>query len=134
MSLHYVQFPSLHEEPLAIAARLQIPDEPSAPTPAVILLHGSAGPTARESGYAANLNARGIATLEPDLWAARGLAGGAEGRPRTVAEILPDLYGARQWLKAHPKIDGDRIGAMGFSFGGVACMLAATRTHNDRFA
>jgi dienelactone hydrolase len=131
-SLHYIAFPTLHETPLTLAARLRLP-EGAEKRPAVIILHGSAGPSGREGGYAKVLNEAGFATLEPDQWAARGLKGGAEGRPRTVAETLPDLYGARRFLAAHPGIDAARIGVMGFSFGGVASMLAATHAYNDRF-
>jgi dienelactone hydrolase len=101
--------------------------------PAVILLHGSAGPSEREGGYADLLNAADFVTLELDQWSPRGLAGGAEGRPRTVHETLPDLYGARAWLAAHPRVDPARIGVIGFSFGAVAAMLAATRARNDAF-
>ncbi len=54
-------------------------------------------------------------------------------RPKTVPETLPDLYGARAFLAARSDVDATRIGAMGFSFGGVMAMLAATRAHNDRF-
>jgi len=132
-TLHYVTFPSLHSAPLSIAARLRVPQDGSDRHPAVILLHGSAGPSGREGGYADVLNAAGFVTLEPDQWSARNLAGGAEGRPKTVIETLPDLYGARAFLATHPAVDPARIGAAGFSFGGVACMLAATRKHNDEF-
>jgi dienelactone hydrolase len=131
-SLHYVTFPSLHETPLTIAARLRVPAGRGR-FPAVLILHGSAGPSAREGGYADVLNAAGFVTLEPDQWAARGLKGGAEGRPKTMAETVPDVYGARAFLAAHPSVDAGRIGVMGFSFGGVASMLAATRAHNDQF-
>ena len=131
-SLHYVTFPSLHEAPLTIAARLRVPDHDGL-RPAVILLHGSAGPSEREGGYADVLNEAGFVTLEPDQWAARGLAGGAFGRPRTIHETLPDLYGARAWLASHGKVDPDRIGVAGFSFGAVAAMLAATHSQNDKF-
>lgn len=133
MSLHYVTFPSLHAAPLTIAARLQIP-EGTGPHPAVLILHGSAGPSGREGGYAKALMAAGFATLEPDQWSPRGLAGGAEGRPRSVIETLPDVYGAQKFLASHRLIDKQRIAVMGFSFGGVASMLAATHAHNDRFA
>jgi len=132
MSLHYVTFPSLQDPPLTFAARLQIPDG-AGPHPAVLILHGSAGPSGREGGYARALNNAGIATLEPDQWFPRRLAGGSQGRPRSVIETLPDVYGARKFLAAHPAIDGKRIGVMGFSFGGVASMLSATHAHNDRF-
>ena len=131
-SLHYVALPSLHTPPLTMAGRLRIP-EATGPHPAVILLHGSAGPSAREGGYAEPLNKAGFVTLELDQWSPRGLAGGAEGRPRTVQETLPDLYGARGWLAAHPKVDPARVGAVGFSFGAVAVMLAATRARNEPF-
>ncbi len=133
-ALHYIAFPSLHPQPLTIAARLRVPAGADTPLPAVVILHGSAGPSAREEGYANALNAKGIATLEPDQWAARGLAGGASGRPRTVVETLPDVFGAQRFLSAHPKIDAGRIAVMGFSFGGVATMLAATRAQSDKFS
>jgi dienelactone hydrolase len=131
-SLHYVAFPSLHEPPLAIAARFRVPDGPG-PHPAVIILHGSAGPSGREGGYAGPLNEAGFVTLEPDQWSPRGLAGGASGRPRTVQETLPDLYGARAFLAARPEVDAARIGVIGFSFGAVAAMLASTRAKNAPF-
>ena len=130
IALHYVTFASLHEQPLRIAARLRVPQDGRDKHPAVILLHGSAGPSAREGGYADVLNAAGFVTLEPDQWSARNLKGGSEGRPKTVIETLPDVYGARAFLAAHPSVDAAHIGLAGFSFGGVATMLAATRRHN----
>jgi dienelactone hydrolase len=133
VALHYVVFPSLHDQPLTLSARLRVPQDSVEKHPAVILLHGSAGPSLREGGYADVLNAAGFVTLEPDQWSARGLAGGASGRPRTVTETLPDVYGARAFLASHPAVDATRIGLAGFSFGGVATMLSATHKHNDRF-
>lgn len=132
-SRSYVAFPSVHEAPLTIAARLMAPATGRERSPAVVILHGSAGPSTREEGYALALHAAGFVTLEPDQWAARGLSGGSEGRPRTIVETLPDIYGARAFLAARPDVDVTRIGVMGFSFGGVASMLAATRAHNERF-
>lgn len=132
-SRSFVAFPSLHPEPLTIAARLMAPATDRERLPAVILLHGSAGPSAREAGYAEALNAAGIVTLEPDQWAPRGLAGGSEGRPKTFVETMPDVAGARAYLAGRPDVDAARIGLMGFSFGGVATMLLATRPLAERF-
>lgn len=93
--------------------------------PAVVIVHGTGGMDAKGPLYAQALNAAGIATLEIDLWSPRGLAGGAAGRPRHVAETLPDAYGALAHLATHPRIDAGRVGIMGFSWGGVLSMLAA---------
>ncbi len=126
-TLHYIPYTS--PAGLAIAARLRVPQDGAAKHPTVILLHGSAGPSAREGGYADALNAAGFVTLEPDMWAARNFKGGAEGRPRPT-DALADLDGACAVLAAHPAVDPTRIGVAGFSFGGVVAMLAATRAHN----
>jgi dienelactone hydrolase len=133
-ALHYVHFESLQSSPLSIAARLRVPETGGAPCPAVLLLHGSAGPSGREAAYADALLERGIATLEPDQWFPRGLKGGARGRPATVAETLPDVFGAKRFLESHASIDPARIAVIGFSFGGVAALLAATRDCCASFA
>ncbi|MBV8978208.1 MAG: dienelactone hydrolase family protein [Alphaproteobacteria bacterium] len=131
-SRSYVAFASLHERPLTIAARLMTPSR-ERPAPAVVLLHGSAGPSTREGGYAEALHAAGFVTLEPDLWSARGLTGGDAGRPKTIPEILPDVFGAHGFLARRRDVDPRRIGVAGFSFGGVAAMLAATKAYGERF-
>lgn len=41
--------------------------------PAVVIMHGSAGVDSRGALYARELNLAGIATLEVDMWGARGL-------------------------------------------------------------
>jgi dienelactone hydrolase len=129
----YVAFASLHTQPLTIAARLSLPAAGGAKAPAIVIVHGSAGPSTREAGYAAVLREAGFATLEPDQWAPRGLSGGDKGRPKSFIETLPDVFGARAYLASRPEVDPARIGLLGFSFGGVATMLSATRAHSARF-
>ena len=70
-----------------------------------------------------------IATFEIDMWAARGVARGAAARPASPIQTLPDAYGAKAFLAAQPEIDGERIGIMGFSWGGVVTMLSAIGRH-----
>ena len=48
--------------------------------PAVLICHGSDGVDGRGEFHAAALNAAGIATLEIDMWAARGTGRGAASR------------------------------------------------------
>lgn len=93
--------------------------------PAVVILHGSAGVDSRGDFYARALNAKGIATLEIDMWEARGIKTSAE-RPPLPVYNYPDAFGALAFLSAYPGIDPDRIGVMGFSWGGVITMASAT--------
>lgn len=112
-------------EPLADSAG-------GADRPAVIIVHGSGGVDSRGGAYAEALNRAGFATLEIDLWAARGVNSPGD-RPKAVAETLPDAFAALAFLAARPGVDARRIGIMGFSWGGVVSMLSATRTANQTF-
>jgi dienelactone hydrolase len=126
----YVSFPALGTAtPLQVAGRLSLPTNAQGKVPAVVIAHGSGGVDTRGSFHAQALHEAGIATLEIDMWSARGLSGGAEGRPRAVAETLPDAWGALKYLSAHSSIDASRIGIMGFSWGGLMAMLSATRKY-----
>lgn len=122
------------EHPLRIAAQLRLPAA-AGPTPAVVILHGSAGVDSRGTFHAEALNQAGIATLEPDLWSPRALLGGTgpNGRPQSVVETLPDAFGALHYLASRPDIDPQRIGVMGFSWGGVLSMLTATRPYCEHY-
>ncbi len=115
------------DRPLTVSGILRIPKNDGARLPGVVVLHGSAGMDSRGRLHADDLNRLGVATLEIDMWGARNLAGGAAGRPAKVHETLPDLAGALALLAKHPAIDPQRLGVIGFSWGGVLAMLAATR-------
>ena len=131
----YVNFPSATEaNPIEISAQLRIPKGyESQKIPAVVIMHGSAGVDSRGSLYTLALNEAGIATLEVDLWAARGWTGSVSGRPSGVPETVPDAFGALKFLSTQPGIDANNIGILGFSWGGVITMLAATQPYADQF-
>jgi uncharacterized protein len=131
--ISYVSFPSLHaDDPLTVAGQLRVPATGAGERiPAVVIVHGSAGVDSRGSFYAQALNEAGIATLEIDMWAARGWLGGITGRPSGVPETLPDAFGALAFLSGLPRIDPERIGIMGFSWGGVVTMLSATQPYTS---
>ncbi len=115
------------QQPIKVAASLNVPRSED-PVPVVIVVHGSGGVDERGDLYAKSLNKVGIATLELDMWAARGLDGGLS-RPNHVRETLPDIYGAIQFLQTQPVIKADSIGLIGFSWGGVVAMLMSQETH-----
>ena len=112
---------------LTVAGRLNTLQDAPAKTAAVVICHGSDGVDGRGEFHAAALNAAGIATLEIDMWAARGSARGAAARPRSPVETLPDAFAAKAFLAAQPEVEPGRIGIMGFSWGGVVTLLAATK-------
>jgi uncharacterized protein len=124
-------------KPLTVSAELRLPPLdwrrlPGGQRPAVVIVHGSSGIDSRGISYARALNAAGIATLEIDMWGARGISGAA-GRPSGVPETLPDAYGALKYLASLPGIDSQRIGIMGFSWGGVVTMLTATSPYTQQY-
>ncbi|MDB5418014.1 MAG: hypothetical protein JWP50_1433 [Phenylobacterium sp.] len=111
---------------LTVAGKLNTLQDAAGETAAVVICHGSDGVDGRGEFHAAALNAAGIATLEIDMWAARGTARGAAARPRSPVETLPDAFAAKAFLAAQPEVDAGRIGIMGFSWGGVVTLLSAT--------
>ncbi|WP_102794402.1 dienelactone hydrolase family protein [Bowmanella denitrificans] len=129
----YVTFSSADpNEDLTIAGQLSIPQVGNtAPLPAVVIVHSTAGIDSTGSFYAQALNKAGIATLEIDMWTARGLNGGSDGRPTSVPETMGDAFGALNFLTGLDAIDENRIGIIGFSWGGVMSMLSATKQYAD---
>lgn len=133
--ISYVNFQSLDPaRPLTVSAQLRVPAvDARERLAAVVIVHGSAGVDSRGKFYAEALNDTGIATLEIDMWAARGWLGGITGRPQGVPETLPDAYAALKFLAQQPRIDPDRIGILGFLWGGVVTMLTATTPYTWRY-
>ena len=80
--------------------------------PAVVILHGSGGIDGRGEFHAKALNAAGIATLEVLMFT-------SGNRPRDGSRSnFTHMYGALNYLANRPDIDPQRIGVMGFSWGG----------------
>ena len=146
-TVSYVSFESIDLEKdlndparnLTISAQLRVPgscyqdENGGSSCPAVILAHSTGGIENVGAFYARLLNLRGFATLEIDMWSARGLRGGAD-RPSFPTVNIPDAYYALKALASRPEIDPDRIGLMGFSWGGSVTMLSATEAYRDLFS
>jgi dienelactone hydrolase len=132
--ISYIQYQSFDiiapEQKLTIGGQLRMPANEGEAIPAVVILHGSAGLDSRGALYARALNDAGIATLEIDMWGARGIAGGGQ-RPPLPTFTLPDAFGALNYLANTPRIDAQRIGVLGFSWGGVMSLLSADQSYTN---
>lgn len=100
---------------------------------AVLIVHGSGGIDSRGALHTRSLNAKGFVTLEIDLWAARGWVGVKTGRPPNVPETIPDVLRAREFLASLDGVDPERIGILGFSWGGVLSMLTREKNNLSKY-
>jgi dienelactone hydrolase len=118
----------------AVVGSLRIPAADGEPLPAVVIVNSTNGFDGRGAFYAEALNHAGIATFEIDMFQGRGT-------PASVEHDMPGVYQALRFLARHPRIDGGRIGIMGFSYGAQIALLASfdemARTYGEgraRFA
>ncbi len=140
--ISFVEFASLDLEtqlPITMKGKLMLPRAcrsrhryHSQAMPAVLILHGSGGVDSRGDFYARALNAVGIATLEIDMWEARGVTG-VDNRPALPILSYPDAFASLAFLANHDAIDPNRIGVLGFSWGGVMSLAAAEELYADQF-
>jgi pimeloyl-ACP methyl ester carboxylesterase len=117
---------------VTLAATLTIPAGDK-PHPAVVLITGS-GLQDRDETIAEHkpfwiiadhLSRNGIAVLRYDD---RGFAKSTgDGSTATLEDFATDAYAAIAWLAKHPKIDGERVGLIGHSEGGVIAPLVASQ-------
>lgn len=108
------------------------------PFPALVVCHGLGGMIKnRELRYATWLAGQGVAVLLVDSYAKRGMANSTDTwRALKVTEgmYLCDAFGALDFLSRHERIDAERIGMMGFSYGAMISVLAAYRQTQEHFA
>ncbi len=114
---------------VSVPATLRFPERPRDRYPAVVVVHTIGGfQEANEGWLAAELRRSGFVTLTYDSFSARGLSQSAVVGSRTgppLASGVADAFAALHFLAGHPRIDADRIGIDGFSFGGEVAHLTA---------
>ena len=116
-----VAFPNASPGGSLVVPATELKPNGHGPFPAVVLLHGCHGvlPTVREWGTW--FRQRGYVALIVDSWAARGMTEGctpiSADLPNT--ERFDDAVGALMHLHGRPYVDRERIGAIGWSNGGV---------------
>jgi len=95
------------------------------PFPAVVLLHGCHGVSESNREWARWLKDRDYVALVVDSWGPRGIVGTCrpgDDVPNTAR--LDDAVGALRWLHGRAYVDGEHVGIMGWSNGGVFSMAA----------
>jgi dienelactone hydrolase len=100
---------------------------PNHATPAVVMLHGSAGLIYDRAKYGPQLAAMGIAVLLVETYdSRRDLATGFIARVLNITETMfvADAYGALAYLATRPEIDAHKVVLAGFSYGGMATEYA----------
>ncbi len=96
------------------------------PFPAVVALHGCAGPNSRTTAplyqaWGERLVAAGYAVVFPDSFGSRGVGSQCRVRDRHIRpreERVQDADAARRWLQRQPWVKADRVSLLGWSNGG----------------
>lgn len=99
------------------------------PVPAIIIVPGSGGISpGREHDYARFFNQLGFAAFVIEYYAPRGFDQASNYILRTSSvtefDLITDAYAALRLLGSSELIDPQRIGLIGFSYGGMASRLA----------
>jgi uncharacterized protein len=110
-----------------VSARFGRPAASSSNFPAVLILHGSGGVDGRGAFYARAIQEAGIATLEITMFPRHGRPS-QEGSKAT----MPHAAAALKWLAAQPTVHGQRLGVMGFSWGGAMAVLMSSEFVQER--
>lgn len=118
-----INFSSLDKnQSYALHGTIYLPENLSAPCPAVVVVHGTMGIDSRGAFYREALLKAGIAFFEVDF--KTGIYTGAANRPPNES-FVPMAFAALKELRKIPAIDPGRIGIMGFSLGGGVTVRTA---------
>ena len=119
---------------VTFVGELARPDTQSGARPGILVVHEGTGITDHAKRRARELAERGFVALAADMYGGGNVAPSlAEGRPRMLAlradlDLLRGRVNAGlAALKAQPGVDPERLGAIGFCFGGL-CVLELARS------
>jgi dienelactone hydrolase len=95
------------------------------PFPAVVVLHGCDGVGRHARLWAQQLNAWGYVAIVVDSFRPRGVTTVCNHGMLVPPQLQAmDAFNAANYLRAQPKVAGERIGVVGFSHGGWAVLKA----------
>ena len=112
------------------------PREGPGPFPAVVLLHTCGGVQPHLFDWARRLTQAGYVALILDSNGPRGVGQNCQGSlaPVTLDDVASDADAALAYLRRQSFVNGDRLGVMGFSWGAMAAIRLAGRSHQARLA
>jgi dienelactone hydrolase len=112
---------------------LSIPSTSQAPYPLMLIMHSSGGLHPREWFFARTLNNMGIATFVLDDFGPRGLTRVSENkRSFDEREQAIDALNALAIVRQDPRIDSNRLAAMGRSLGGQTAVRLTLKAARDQ--
>lgn len=120
-----------HDMPASLALPVTAADPVPGVLPGVLVVHEIFGLNDDIRRIAARFADNGYAALAPDLFA-RGpkilcVARTMRQLRAGTGEAFDDMDAARSWLAGREEVDGSRIGAAGFCFGGGFVLMYAVR-------
>jgi len=110
-----------------VTGDLDFPDETSTTVPAIIMVHGSGGKGFRQDQWGSFLRKNGFATFSMDYFSPRGVRAPSTRPPSPYFDIID----AQKVLRTHPRIDAERIAAIGWS-NGAGMVLASVSVDESR--
>lgn len=108
----------------SVRARLRMPDSGTS-LPAVVIFHSNAGIVGVGDNYAKRLVDRGLVTLEIDSYSPRSIRSGDDVNAPSPCDRLNDAWSALHYLSQNSRVDIQRVGALGFSSGGLVSLMLA---------
>ena len=113
--------------PVMLEAELLLPSGLDGPPPVVIVAPGSGGVSVSHHMHAQALVEAGIAVCVVDPFSGRGVAETFTDQKRfSFAASAYDVLATAKLLRTRGIVDGARVGAIGYSRGGIAVLLAAS--------